>query len=122
MKPSRRRIFLLSALLVSLVLCAQAAFAARPCVAAGMSTDSTMAQEDGHDCCDTSATVTSLCAVKCTDGSKHSAHTEMPVAKAPEGRALAVAFPRLALPDARVWLAASGADPPKAIRFCTFLI
>ena len=122
MKPSRSRIYLLSALLASLILCAQAAYAARPCVAADAATDSSIAREDGYDCCDTSATVTRACLVKCTDGNKLSAHTEIPAAKARRGHALAVSFPRLVLPAARVWLAASGADPPKTIRFCTLLI
>ena len=122
MKLSRKMVFLVSALVVGVMLSAQAAFATRPCVDAGMSAASAIAQQNEHDCCDTMASITSLCVAKCTDSNKLSGHTDIPAAKAPAEAVLKVDFPRLVLPHPRLWLARSGLDPPKTVRFCTFLI
>ena len=122
MKVPRTIAFVLSALLVGVMLWAQAAFATRPCVDADMSASSAIAQQNEHDCCDTMASVASLCVAKCSDGNKHSAHTDIPAIKPATEPSLTIDFPRLMLPHASLWLASSGLDPPKTIRFCSFLI
>ena len=121
MKLPRKVILLVSAIVVGVMLSAQAAFATRPCADAAMA-PATSAQPAEHDCCETMATVASLCVAKCTDSGKLSGHTEIPAAKAPTEVAFSVDFPPVVMPQRRLWLAASGLDPPKTVRLCTFLI
>ena len=122
MKLCRRIRLLVTVLLLGLGLAAPTAFAATPCAEGGMSPASETAQQAGEDCCDASSSVTALCIAKCTDGSKLAAQIDIPAVKAPRERMLTVAYPALVLPAPRVWLTSSGLDPPKTIRFCTFLI
>src|SRR2546423_1041293 len=122
MRLSRTIAILLSTLLVGSMLFAQAAFATRPCVDAGMSASAAMTHENGDDCCDTSATVTNLCVAKCIDGDKVSGHAEIPLPLRSDEPVLTVDLPRTASPAPQARIAASGLDPPKTIRFCSFLI
>lgn len=113
---------LLTVLLVGFGVAASPAFAATPCAEGGMSPASETAQHVGDDCCDVSPSVTALCIAKCTDGSQFAAQSDIPAVKAPREHTFAVAYPALVLPAPRMWLNSSGLDPPKTIRFCTFLI
>lgn len=110
-------------LLIGMLLFAQAAFAARPCVQAGMSAASALAANEDHGCCETSVTEVNLCVMKCTDSDKVSAHTPLlvpPPASEP--------FLTVAMQDSgrAAWNGSSRGnsshDPPKTIRFCSFLI
>jgi hypothetical protein len=120
MQLCRRIRLLVIVLLVGLALAAPTAFAATPCAEGGMSSEK--AQQAAEDCCDMSPSVTALCIAKCTDGSKLAAQGDVPVVKAPRERMLLVAYPVSVLPARSAWATASGLDPPKTIRFCTFLI
>ena len=122
MKLSRLIHLLVTVLLVGFGLAASTAFAATPCAEGGMSPASATAQHAGDDCCDVSPSVTALCIAKCTDGSQFAAQSDIPAVKAPREHTLAVAYPAFVLPVPRMWLDYSGLDPPKSIRFCTFLI
>jgi len=123
MRLSAKTIRLLSCSLIALLLFTQAAFATSPCVDPGMTATAAMANAAGEDCCDTSVTQANLCVMQCTDGSKLSAYTPVALPPAPTEPLLTLAYPDDALPIPRHWVIASSArDPPKSLRFCTFLI
>jgi hypothetical protein len=122
MRFPRTFVWLLSALLVGVMFFAQAAFATRPCLDAGMSASAAMLQHDADDCCDTSASMTNLCVAQCVDGDKVSGHAEIPIPLRSDEPVLTVDLPRTASPAPLLWIAGSGLDPPKTIRFCSFLI
>lgn len=123
MRGHRRLTTSICQVLIGMLLFTQAAFAARPCVEAGMSAASALAASDGHGCCETSVSEVNLCVMKCTDGDKVSAHTPFPVLSAPSEPVLTVA-----MQDAggATWSTSSRGnsahDPPKTVRFCSFLI
>lgn len=105
-----------------MLLFTQAAFAVRPCVDADMSAASALAASEEHGC-ETSVSEVNLCVMKCTDSDKVSAHTPFPVLSAPSEPVLTVA--RQGAGDA-TWntfsRGDSAHDPPKTVRFCSFLI
>lgn len=111
-------------MLVGTLLFAQAAFATQPCVTPGMSASSAVASQADDACCIAAASEASLCVMKCTDTDKLSAHTPLAVPPAPTD-AILILSP---LPDNALAAAASrglidpSQDPPKTIRFCSFLI
>ena len=123
MKLSRYIVWLTSAMLLGVMLSAQAAFATRPCLESGMSAASAITQQSEHDCCDsTIASEASLCLAQCTDSDKVTGQADVPVPQPSIVEAPAAIFPPIVLSPPRVWLASSGRDPPKTIRLCTLLI
>lgn len=112
---------LLGAALIALQLFAQAAFATQPCITSGMSDALAMSHQSDSDCCTSSAAAINLCATKCVDSDKLSAHTPQPVLPAPtvttlnpwyrsDTAVVAAHYPH----DPR--------DPPRTIRFCSIQI
>lgn len=109
--------------LVGMLLFMQAAFAARPCLDAGMSAASALAATNDRGSCETSVSDTNLCVIKCIDGDK------LPASRVPLLDALPISF--TILPVA-LWdnaplvgqrdLNTSAHDPPKTVRFCSLLI
>lgn len=123
MRAHRKLTAAICQVLIGLLLFTQAAFATRPCMDAAMSAASALAAADEHDCCETSVSEANLCVMKCTDGDKVSAHMELLVPLAADQPVLTLA----ALDDAgarfhRPALDTPARDPPKTIRFCSFLI
>ena len=123
MRAHRKLTAAICQVLIGLLLFTQAAFATRPCVEAGMSAAAALTAAEGHECCETSVSERTLCVMKCTDGNKLSAHPPLLIPPVASSAWLTVApvndgrsqrfHPRLE-PIAR--------DPPKTIRFCSFLI
>ena len=123
MRLPRKVITGICQVLVGMLLFTQAAFAARPCVEAGMSAASALAASDEHECCETSVTEINLCVMQCTDSDKLSAHVPLVVPAAPSDPVLKLAVqhtPRTRWAQAALGTAAR--DPPKTIRFCSLLI
>ena len=82
-----------------------------------------MAAAKEHDCCDTSVSEANLCVSKCTDGDKVPGYT--PVLIPPVADQAVRILP--ALDEIRTYrirpsLDNAARDPPKSIRFCSFLI
>lgn len=106
-----------------MLLFTQAAFAARPCVQAGMSAASAMAADKDGESGETSMSRANVCVLKCTDGDKVPAQPPLAVLAAASEPVLTVAVPHA---DGPTWNSASRGnashDPPKTIRFCSFLI
>jgi len=111
-------------MLVGTLLFSQAAFATQPCVAPGMSAASAVASKADDAFRAASTSEASLCVMKCTDTANLSAHTSLVVPPAPTGVILILS----SLPDntlaatASRCLIDSSQDPPKTIRFCSFLL
>lgn len=107
-----------------MLLFAQAAFATQPCVTPGMTAASALSGQMGDDCDMPAASAGNLCVLKCTDSSQLSAHTPLAV---PPPSSVAILLP-LPEPDSSLAMVAMRSlvdpvrDPPKAIRFCSFLI
>lgn len=110
--------------LVATLLFAQAAFATQPCVTPGMTAASAMSGQMGDECDMPAASASNLCVIKCRDSDMLSAHTSLVVPPSPTAATL---LP-LPLPDNTLAMVAMRSlvepalDPPKAIRFCSFLI
>ncbi len=126
MRPPRKILRLISCPLIALLLFAQAAFAAQPCVEPGMSAASAMAHSGSDDCCGgRSVSETNLCAVACTDENKLVGSGEFVSVPARVDVALLVlpplepALPGLAVAPQGTALAAA---PPKSILFCSILV
>lgn len=110
------------ALLVVLVF-AQAAFAAAPCLDGGMSPAAAFSGE-AHDCCPTAeASSPNVCLLECNENGQATGQTAAFAATA------APSAPMLTLPSAppggvvrELPERCAVHDPPKSIRFCTFLI
>ena len=123
MRVHRRLTAAICQVLIGLLLFTQAAFATRPCMDASMSAASAIAAADEHSCCETVVSEANLCVMKCTDGDKVSAHMELVIPLPTDQPVLILA----ALNDAgarrsRPALDTAAHDPPKTIRFCSFLI
>lgn len=107
------------------LLSAQAAFATQPCVTPGMSAASAMSGQMGDDCCDMPAAHSSnLCVMNCADSDKLPAPSPLLVPPPPISTILVL--PAL-LDNTRAAVAMCSLvgpvrDPPKTIRFCSFLI
>lgn len=106
------------------LLFAQAAYAAQPCVTPGMSAAGAMSGHMGDDCDMPTEQASNLCVINCADSDKLSAPPPLFV-PALTTEAVLVLPP---LPDntlvavAMCSLIEPVRDPPKAIRFCSFLI
>lgn len=106
------------------LLSAQAAFATQPCVTPEMSAARAIISQTDDDCHKSAVSDVSLCVMKCTDSDKLSAYTSLVVPPPPTGTILVP----LPLPDNTLAVVAMRSlidpvrDPPKAIRFCSFLI
>lgn len=123
-KNSNRLLRALCCLLMGVLLSAQAAFATQPCVKPGMSAARAVISQTDDDCHKFAVSDAGLCVVKCTDSDKLSAHTPLVVPLAPT---TAILLP-LPSPDSTLAMVAMRSlvdpvrDPPKTIRFCSFLI
>lgn len=112
-------------ILVGALLFTQAAFATQPCVEPGMSVARAIAIQTDDDCCASTASAISLCSMKCADSDKLSAHTPLVVPPPPPTGVILTPPP---LPDNALAVTAlycpgnPARDPPKTIRFCSFLI
>ena len=126
MRAHRKLTAAICQVLIGLLLFAQAAFATGPCVEGGMSAAAAVAAAaaaEEHGCCETSVSESNLCVSKCTDGNKVAGYTPLllpPVADQ------AVRIVRV-LDDSRTYRISAAhhnaaRDPPKTIRFCSFLI
>ena len=123
MCASRKLTAAICRVLIGLLLFTQAAFAAQPCVEAGMSAAAALAAPEGHECCETSVSERTLCAMKCIDGSKVSPHPPLSLPLASSQVVLMLAAidgTGTELHAASLYTPARG--PPKTIRFCSFLI
>lgn len=106
------------------LLFSQAAFAMQPCVTPGMTAAGAMSGQMDDDCDMQAAGPGNLCAMKCVDSDKLSAHTPLVVPPPPNG-AIAVLT---SLPDNTLVAVAMRSlieplrGPPKAILYCSFLI
>lgn len=123
MRAHRKTTAAICQLLIGLLLFSQAAFATQPCVEAGMSAAAALAATEDHECCETSVSERTLCAMKCIDGSKVSAHAPLSIPLASPQAVLTLAATgdsRTELHPASLYTPAR--DPPKTIRFCSFLI
>lgn len=111
-------------MVVLALLFAQAAYAAQPCVTPGISAASAMSGQMGDDCDMPAEHASNLCVMKCVDSDMLSAYPPLPV-PLPTTEAILVLPP---LPDNILPTVSMRSlidpvrDPPKAIRFCSFLI
>ncbi len=111
-------------MIIVTLLFAQAAYATQPCVTPGMTAASALSGQMGGDCDMPAASASNLCVMKCTDTSQLSAYTPL-IVPPPSGAAILVPLP---VPDNSLATVAMRSlvdpvrDPPKAIRFCSFLI
>lgn len=123
-RHSNRFFCALCRVVVLALLFAQAAYAAQPCFTPGMSAANAMSRQMGDDCDMPATSASNLCVMKCVDGGTLSAHTPL-VVPPPPTEAILVLPP---LPDNTLAAIAMRSliepvrDPPKAIRFCSFLI
>jgi hypothetical protein len=117
--PSLKRV--ISAVVISGLLFAQAAFATRPCDHS-MSAAHAIATSQEHDCCQQTVQEVSLCVANCTD------HSTLP---GPEPLKIFAVYVAVALPlpvfDAKGPIVHRArpdpvSDPPSIVRFCRFLI
>ena len=123
MRASRKLTAAICQVLIGLLLSTQVAFATQPCVEAGMSAAAALATTEDHECCETSVSERTLCAMKCIDGTKVSAHPPLSVPLASSQAVLRLAAidgTGTELHAASLYTPARG--PPKTIRFCSFLI
>lgn len=105
-----------------MLLFTQAAFASRPCVDAGMSAASALAADKDHGC-ETAVSEVNLCVMECTDGDKVSAHAPLLIPPAATHAVLTLAVSDSThLRRGRPGLQIATHDPPKTLRFCSFLI
>lgn len=123
-RNSNRFLRALCHVLVVTLLFAQAAYATQPCFTPGMTAASAMAGQMDSDCEMPAVSASKLCVMKCTDSDMLSAYTPLTVPPPPTASIL---LP-LPSPDTTLALVAMHSlvdpvrDPPKAIRFCSFLI
>lgn len=123
-RHSNRFFCALCRVVVLALLFAQAAYAAQPCVTPGMSAAGAMSGQMGDDCDMPAEHASNLCATNCADNDKLSAPPSLLVPH-PTTEAILVLPP---LPDNILPTVAMRSlidpvrDPPKAIRFCSFLI
>ena len=126
MRAHRKLTAAICQVLIGLLLFAQAAFATRPCVEPGMTAAAVVAAAaaaEEHDCCETSVSEANLCLSECTAGDQVSAHTPLLLPPVADQAVRIVPAPD----DRRTYhipLALNNAarDPPRTIRFCSFLI
>ena len=126
MRARRKLTAAICQVLIGLLLFAQAAFATRPCVEAGMTAAAVVAAAaaaEEHDCCETSISQANLCLSECTAGEQVSAHTPLVLPPVTDQAPRVVPL----IDDSRTYrtlsaLDAPARDPPKTIRFCSFLI
>lgn len=115
---------LLGCALIVFLLMAQAAFAMRPCVDPHMTAAGATAMSgsvgDG-ECCQTSIQQLNLCVDQCTGSDRLSAHTPVALPVVSSEPVAIVDFPPTAIRAPLLRLTAI-ADPPKTVRFCSFLI
>lgn len=123
-KNSKHFLRALCRVVIVTLLSAQAAFATQPCVTPEMSAARAVASQTDDACHKSAVSDVSLCVMKCTDSDKLSAYTSLVVP--PPSTATILVLPPL--PDnipaavAMRSLVEPVRDPPKAIRFCSFLI
>ncbi len=123
-RNSTRWFFAFSRAVVVTLLLAQTAFAAQPCGMLGMSPASEMPGQMGDDCETHATSASKLCAIKCADSDKSTAYAPWAVPLPPTGTILILP----SLPDNALVAVAMRSlvdpvkDPPKTIRFCSFLI
>lgn len=120
--PERFLHSLCRAIIIALLF-AQAAFAAQPCITPGVSVASAMSGQMDDDCNMPAVSAGKLCAVKCMDSDQLAVFAAPVVPPRPTVAVLTLPPPpadgvvvamRNRIEPAR--------DPPKAIRFCSFLI
>lgn len=119
-----RTLRFVSCVLIAALLFAQAAFATQPCVESGMSAAAAPATPSADDCCATAVSAVNLCVMKCTDSAQSSAHAKLQVPPAPVAYVTlpAVFDNNCGSPAIDRWRADHPGDPPKSIRFCSFLL
>lgn len=123
-RNSNRYLRALCRVVIITLLFAQAAYATEPCFTPGMTTASAMSGKMDSDCETPAVSASKLCMMKCTDSDMLSAYTPLTVPPPPTASIL---LP-LPSPDSTLALVAMRSlvdpvrDPPKAIRFCSFLI
>jgi hypothetical protein len=124
MKNSNRFLRTLCRVVMVTLLFTQAAFATQPCVTPGMTAASAMSGQMSDDCEMPAASADNLCVMKCADSDKLSAYTSLVVPAPPTGAILVLPpWPDNALAAVAMRSPLEpGRDPPKAIRFCSFLI
>jgi hypothetical protein len=126
MRAHRKLTAAICQVLIGVLLFAQAAYATRPCVESGMTAAAAVAAAAAageHECCETSVSEANLCVSKCTDADKVPAYTPLLVPPVADHAALILP----ALDEVRTYrirpaLHNAARDPPKTIRFCSFLI
>lgn len=124
-RHSNRLFCALCRVVVLALLFAQAAHAAQPCVTPGMSAASAMSGQMGDDCDMPAEHASNLCVINCADNDKLSAPPPLLVPPLLPTEAILILPP---LPDntlaavAMCSLIEPVRDPPKTIRFCSFLI
>ena len=107
------------------LLFAQAAYAAQPCVTPGMSAVSAMSGQMGGDCDMPAGRASNLCVINCADSDKLSASPPLLVPPLLPTEAILILPPLLDNTLAAVAMCSliePVRDPPKSIRFCSFLI
>ena len=123
MRAHRKTTAAICRLLIGLLLFSQAAFATQPCVEAGMSAAAALAATEGHECCETSVSERTLCVMKCTDADKVSAHPPLLLPPVAGSVVLTLApLDERSSPRFHARFETTARDPPKTIRFCSFLI
>ncbi len=123
-RHSNRYFFALCRVVVLALLFAQAAYAAHPCVTPGMSAAGAMSGQMGADCDMPAEHAGNLCVINCADNDKLSASPPLLVPLLPT-EAILVLPPLLDNTHAAMAMCSligPVRDPPKAIRFCSFLI
>jgi hypothetical protein len=106
------------------LLTAQAAFATQPCATPEMSAARAISGHMDADCDLPAVSASGLCVAKCADSDKLSSYTTVSVPPPPNGKILLVPVVSGNTPAMAALrrVATRALDPPKAIRFCTFLI
>ena len=124
-RHSNRYFCALCRVVVLALLFAQAAYAAQPCVTPGMSAAGAMSGQMGDDCDMPAEHAGNLCVINCTDNDKLSASPPLLVPPLLPTEAILVLPPLRDNTPAAVAMCSliePVRDPPKAIRFCSFLI
>lgn len=124
-RHSNRFFGALCRVVVLALLFAQAAYAAQPCVTPGMSAAGAMSGQMGGDCDMPAEHASNLCVINCADSDKLSASPPLLVPPLLPTEAILILPPLLdntLVAVAMCSLIEPVRDPPKTIRFCSFLI
>ena len=108
-------------MLIGLLFFSHAAFAINPCLDAAMSGSAAVAASEEHEGCETVVLQANLCLLECSDGLSGSASASLPPVSQ---HVLNMELPFEDGNPARVSRAFDhpARDPPKCIRFCSYLV